>query len=70
MDVRVDSALCEANARCVTVAPEVFALDDDEILHITAPGEGVDPARIERAVASCPLNALSIDAADRSVRRP
>jgi len=67
MDVRVDPLLCEANARCVSVAPEVFELDDDEILHITAPGEGVDLARVERAVASCPLNALSIASSDRPV---
>jgi len=67
MDVRVDPTLCEANARCVTVAPEVFALDDDEILHITQPAEGADRARIERAVASCPLNALSIHASGASV---
>ncbi len=46
MDVRVDPALCEANARCVTVAPEVFALDDDEILHITTPEAGIDRARV------------------------
>jgi ferredoxin len=70
MDVRVDPTLCEANARCVTVAPEVFALDDDEILHITPPGEEIDRARVERAVASCPLNALSIRAGDASVSNP
>lgn len=60
MDVRVDPLLCEANARCVSVAPEVFELDDDEVLRITVPGEGVDRMRVERAVASCPLNALSV----------
>ena len=60
MDVQVDPALCEANARCVSITPEVFALDDDEILHITLPAAGVDRARIELAVASCPLTALSL----------
>jgi ferredoxin len=62
MDVRVDPAICEANGRCVTVAPEMFSLDDDEILHITDPPGGIEPARVERAVASCPLSALSIRA--------
>jgi ferredoxin len=62
MDVRVDPALCEANGRCVLVAPEMFALDDDEILHITAPPGGIDPERVERAVAACPMSALSIHA--------
>lgn len=60
MDVRVDPAICEANGRCAAVVPEMFSLDDDEILHISDPPAGIDQARIERAVASCPLSALSI----------
>jgi ferredoxin len=60
MEVSVDRELCEANGRCERVAPEVFSLDDDEVLQIKASLEGIDPARIERAVASCPLNALSL----------
>ena len=60
MDVQVDPGLCEANGRCVTVLPEVFSLDDDDILHIGAPGPEVDPDRVRRAVAACPLNALSV----------
>jgi ferredoxin len=70
MEIRVDRELCEANGRCVRVAADVFSLDDDEILQIRAPANGVDPERIERAVASCPLNALSIGTAGRSVSHP
>ncbi len=66
MEIRVDRELCEANGRCVRVAPQVFSLDDDEILQIAAPGNGIDRERIERAVASCPLNALAIDTSGRS----
>jgi ferredoxin len=62
MEVWVDRELCEANGRCERVAPEVFSLDDDEVLQIKVSIEGIDPARIERAVASCPLNALSLRA--------
>jgi len=64
MDVQVDPTLCEANARCVQIAPEVFDLDDDEILQITQPGPEMDPAKVERAVAACPLNALSLRPAE------
>lgn len=60
MDVRVDPLMCEANGRCVTVAPEMFSLDDDEVLHISPAPEGMDPDRIERAVAACPLSALTV----------
>lgn len=61
MRIQVDPALCEANARCVSMAPDVFALDDDEILHIAELGEQVDVARLRRAVDSCPMTALTID---------
>ena len=65
MEVQVNRELCEANARCVTIAPEMFALDDDEILQISTTAV-VEPARVELAVASCPLAALAVRAADRS----
>ena len=55
----VDSDECEANAVCVGIAPELFDLDDDEVLHILVEepdGELLDRARI--AVDSCPKRAL------------
>ena len=63
MTIQVDPGLCEANGRCVAIAPEVFSLDDDEILQIATPGDGVDPVRLRRAVDSCPLAALSFEPA-------
>jgi ferredoxin len=61
MEIRVDRDLCEANARCVAVAPSIFALDDDDYLHITQPGEDVDPRLVAKAVLSCPRTALTAD---------
>jgi ferredoxin len=58
--IQVDPALCEANARCVSIAPEVFALDDDEVLHIADLGERADAARLRRAVDACPMSALTM----------
>ncbi len=34
MEIRVDTDLCEANAVCCGIAPEVFELDDEENLLI------------------------------------
>ena len=62
MLIEVDRNLCEANARCVKIAPDIFSLDDDEELHITDPGDDVDPMLVAKAVASCPRNALTSDA--------
>jgi ferredoxin len=61
MKVEVDPAVCEAHGECVSILPEVFDLDDDEVLQIRegelAEGE---VARAERAVASCPMGALRL----------
>ncbi len=61
MRVKADFDLCEANALCVGIAPETFALDEDDYLQVL--DDRVTPDnenRIRQAVASCPRNALSI----------
>lgn len=59
MRVIVDPDRCEGHARCVEVAPEVFALDADGFSQVILanPGEALRP-RIERAVALCPRQAI------------
>lgn len=59
--VRADFDLCESNAICTGLAPDVFEIDDDDFLVVLT--DEVTPeneARIEQAVASCPKAALSI----------
>jgi ferredoxin len=61
MKIIVDSDLCEANAQCVKVAPDVFRLDDEDKLHLLIaeiPEER--RAQMETAVRKCPRRALSI----------
>jgi ferredoxin len=60
--VTVDPKVCEANAVCVGIAPEVFDLDDEDVLHILVPEP--PPAlreRVRLAVDRCPKRALSLD---------
>ena len=59
--VEVDYDLCESNALCEAVAPDVFQLDDDDHLQIED-GTVTDEnrSRVEQAVASCPKTALRI----------
>ena len=66
MKVTADYVLCEANALCARLAPEVFSVaegaDGEDELTIAAGGE-VSPAladRVREAVASCPKMALSL----------
>jgi ferredoxin len=62
MKVSVDPMVCEANAVCVGLAPEVFDLDDDDELRILAPEVPAEEAdRVRHAVRSCPKAALSME---------
>ena len=62
MRVIVDRDLCEANAVCAGLVPEVFDVDEEDELHILVdqvPPELADGVR--RAVQSCPKTALRIE---------
>lgn len=61
MKASVDPLVCEANAVCVGLAPEVFDLNDDElqILLPDVPPELQD--RVRHAVRSCPKAALTLE---------
>jgi ferredoxin len=61
MEIHVDVDLCEANAVCCGLAPDVFELDDDENLIIKLPQPPEERRqRVELAVSRCPKNALSL----------
>jgi len=59
--LNVDRALCEGYGNCVFQADDVFDLGADDIVTLrradVPPG---DRTRIEEAVLSCPVGALSI----------
>jgi ferredoxin len=60
MRVVVDRDRCEGNAICVGIDPDLFQLDDDDYVVVTAdpiPAEAVE--RAERAIAECPRAALA-----------
>jgi ferredoxin len=62
MKIVVDYNLCESNAVCMGIAPEVFEVDDSDNLNLLqeypAP-ELLD--RVREAVDSCPKRALSLE---------
>jgi ferredoxin len=62
MRVVVDRNLCESYAMCTGVLPEVFELDDDDVLVILdeRPSESLR-VKVEEAVRLCPKQALSIE---------
>jgi len=61
MKVVVDYDVCESNAVCMAMAPEVFEVREDDFLYVLDenPGEELR-AKVEEAVRRCPKQALSI----------
>ena len=62
MRVVVDFDLCESNAVCMGIAPEVFEVRDDNFLYILneQPPEEMR-SRLDEAVRSCPTGAISLE---------
>ena len=61
MRIVVDYDLCEANARCMKTAPDVFQVGDDDRLRLLV----VEPSpaqleSVETAIKRCPKRALSL----------
>jgi ferredoxin len=61
MKIVVDYDLCEANAICMDIAPEIFKVDENDELQILVenPPEELR-SRVEEAVRLCPRQAISI----------
>ncbi len=59
--VRIDRRTCIASENCVSLAPEVFALDDDHVVDFVGeePPE-IDRERLIEACEVCPVDALSV----------
>ena len=62
MKVVVDFDVCQSNAVCMSLAPEVFEVRDDGYLYVLQenPPESLR-SKIEDAVRSCPTQAITIE---------
>jgi ferredoxin len=57
--ILVNRELCESNAECVSLAPAVFELDDEDICVVLDP-EGARSKRILLAARACPVDAITL----------
>ena len=60
--VVVDFDMCESNALCMRLAPEVFKVDDDDMLHILVEHPSADQMdKVRKAVKRCPRGAIKLE---------
>jgi ferredoxin len=61
MHVNVDFDLCDSNAICMGIVPEVFEVRDDGFLYVLNEDPGEDlRARLQESVRACPTQAISV----------
>jgi ferredoxin len=61
MKVNVDYDLCESNAVCMQVAPEVFEVRDDDFLYVLNEHPPAElEAKVREAAERCPKQAISL----------
>jgi ferredoxin len=62
MKIVVNYDLCEANAVCMGIAPEVFEVREDDFLYLLQeePSEDLRP-KLEEAARRCPKQAITIE---------
>lgn len=59
--VVVDYDLCESNAVCMQIAPEVFEVRDDDFLYLLTENPGDELRdKVEESADRCPKQAISV----------
>jgi ferredoxin len=59
--VSVDRDLCITSGMCTSIAPEIFQIGEDGLMHILMEDLPPDSAeKAENAVLCCPVEALSV----------
>lgn len=56
-DIHIDENACCGHGDCLDVAPQIFALSDDELATVIGDGP---PELLVRAAESCPSAAIAI----------
>jgi ferredoxin len=59
--VHANVRICEGFANCLVAAPDLFDLDDeDKVIILQGELDETERARVEEAIRSCPVSALTI----------
>ena len=59
--VNVDLDLCQSHGECCLVAPDLFELDDDDLLHWKAEVDDSRREDVEHAEQMCPVQAITVE---------
>lgn len=61
MKIVVDFDLCQSNAVCMSIAPDLFEVRDDGFLYVLDEHPGSDRLEdVRSAITSCPTGAITL----------
>ncbi|MET8564741.1 ferredoxin [Streptomyces flaveolus] len=66
MRLVVDLNKCQGYAQCAFLAPDVFAMHGEEALIYDPRADEEQRERVARAVAACPVQAITADGLERT----
>lgn len=58
LTVRIDRTLCIGSGNCVNLAPEIFEIDEENLVAFREETPDIDQGRLIEACAICPVDAL------------
>lgn len=59
LTIRIDRTLCIGSGNCVNLAPEIFEIDEENLVDFRDETPDIDQNRLIDACAICPVDALS-----------
>ena len=60
LKIKIDRTTCIATTNCAKVAPEIFELDEENIISFKEDEAEVEKEKIVEACSVCPVNALYV----------
>ncbi|MGD9713941.1 MAG: ferredoxin [Thermomicrobiales bacterium] len=67
LEVIIDPNRCIANAKCTTVAPGIFVIDDETGVAVLADAENATVEQLFAAARVCPTQAIMIEQYGRRI---
>jgi ferredoxin len=58
LDIHIDRTLCIGSGNCVNVAPEIFEIDETNLVAFTDDTPDIEQDRLVEACTVCPVDAL------------
>ncbi|HHP7236939.1 ferredoxin [Longibacter sp.] len=64
VSVKIDRTLCIGSGNCTNLAPEIFEIDDANLVDFQDETPDIDQGRLVESCAICPVDALIVEDED------